>query len=119
MKILLIEDSKEIADMLIWSFKDYSVTHILNPTLLPKNEHFDLIITDFQMPEMTGLQFTERYCQREDAAPVLMYSGTEGIARTFVELGGEQFFLKDIDGFKQLKRAVFGYAQALHKRGSK
>ena len=39
-----------------------------------ESEHFDVIVSDYQMPEMTGLDFALELRKRNDSIPLLLYS---------------------------------------------
>lgn len=58
---------------------------------------FDIIVTDFVLPHMNGLEFCLRLSQMEQKIPVVMISSTKDIklAVEVMKLGVEDFLLKD------------------------
>ena len=58
---------------------------------------FDLIVTDFALPNLNGLDFSLRLSQMEQKIPVVMISSTKDIklAVEVMKLGVEDFLVKD------------------------
>lgn len=78
-RVLVVEDSRAINEVLSFNLKraGFEVEQALNPRIaleLMEHEDFDLISTDFQMPEMNGVEFIREL--RQDArfvdVPVLL-----------------------------------------------
>jgi len=64
-KILVVEDNKSMREMLenILTEKKYSVksaADVSTALLLLRKEHFSVIISDLQLPDMDGLAFFKR-----------------------------------------------------------
>lgn len=65
--------------------------------VLKANPAFDVIVTDFVLPQSNGLEFCLRLSQMEQKIPVVMISSTKDIklAVEVMKLGVEDFLLKD------------------------
>jgi two-component system, cell cycle sensor histidine kinase and response regulator CckA len=51
--------------------------------------HFDLVITDYSMPEMNGVQLAKEICQTRPGTPVILMTGfSEGIDREIMRGAG-------------------------------
>jgi len=61
------------------------------------NPLFDIIVTDFVLPDLNGLDFCLRLSQMEQKIPVVMISSTKDIklAVEVMKLGVEDFLVKD------------------------
>ncbi len=61
------------------------------------NPSFDIIVTDFVLPDLNGLEFCLRISQMEQKIPVVMISSTKDIklAVEVMKLGVEDFLVKD------------------------
>lgn len=79
MKILVVDDSKSIRSLIDFSLSDFEtieITEAENGKValeLTEDNIFDLIITDVNMPEMGGIEFTTR-CRKENSVtcPILI-----------------------------------------------
>jgi len=94
MKIVVAEDEFLIADMLVMSLQDaghevHDAAHGAAALVLIREHLPDLVITDFMMPRMTGLELAEAIRGDEAlcAVPILLVSGAQGaIARGRADL---------------------------------
>lgn len=80
MKILLLEDNKDMADAIKFSLKKYvEVEWVENGykglDWLSEIQDFNLIISDYQMPEMDGLEFITELRKVTSAIPVVLFTG--------------------------------------------
>jgi len=68
----------------------------------------DIIITDYLMPGMNGIEFLEALDQREKGTPVIMITGQgdEGIAVQAMKLGAADYLVKSADFFAMLPRVI-------------
>ncbi len=77
-KILLVDDDKDmcesLADVLTLDSK-YTVSYNTNPVEALKileKEDFDLIVVDYKMPEMNGMEFMTRVKTMKPASKIFM-----------------------------------------------
>jgi len=68
----------------------------------------DIIITDYLMPGMNGIEFLEALDQREKGTPVIMITGQgdEGVAVQAMKLGAADYLVKSADFFAMLPRVI-------------
>lgn len=80
---------------------DFRVTRKTNVdealATIKANPLFDIIVTDFVLPDLSGLEFCLRLSQMEQKIPVVMISSTKDIklAVEVMKLGVEDFLVKD------------------------
>lgn len=94
MRIVVAEDEFLIADMLVVSLEEaghevHEAEHGANALKLVRDHCPDLVITDFMMPLMTGLELAEAIRADEElrGIPIVLVSGAQGtIARDRPEL---------------------------------
>ncbi len=84
-KILVIDDESCILKMMeiVLANAGYSVTTSESPKnaldIYGNGANFDLVITDFKMPEMNGIELEGEILRRDPSAKVLLISGYGGI----------------------------------------
>lgn len=68
----------------------------------------DVIITDYIMSGMNGIEFLEALDQRQEGTPVIMITGQgdEGIAVQAMKLGAADYLVKSADFFVLLPRVI-------------
>ena len=76
-RILLVDDQQSVREAiaLLLSLDNHTVVEAANGAealALFKPDHFDLVVTDFQMPEMKGNELAAKIKQAWPAQPVLM-----------------------------------------------
>ena len=85
-RILLVDDQPSVREAisLLLSLDEHTVVEASNGAEaldLFKGDHFDLVITDFEMPKMKGNELAVRIKQLSPAQPILMitaYAATLG-----------------------------------------
>jgi two-component system response regulator HydG len=102
-KILLIEDdltySKIIKNFL--EKNDYTVTQVYNVSdglSAISRGGFDLIITDYRLPDGTGMEILERTIKEQISAPLILITNYSDIrtAVKFMKLGAYEYITKPI-----------------------
>jgi CheY-like chemotaxis protein len=103
-KILIVDDESSIRNMIVWLLKPYNFQTEIAENGRQAIDHlektsFDLIITDYCMPEMDGLQLMRLIKLRSSDTPVLIMTGTESIC-DLLEKEGAAFLLKPFRAFE-------------------
>lgn len=105
MRILLVEDEQELAHWLCkalakqsgliveWIADGLTADHIL------EQEHFDAIILDMGLPELTGEQLLARMRKRDDRTPVLVLTARDSLSNrvSMLHAGADDFLPKPFD----------------------
>jgi CheY-like chemotaxis protein len=70
-------------------------------------DKFDLIITDYKMPKMNGLELIEKIRERPDAVPIILISGyAEALGMTEANTGANVVITKSANEVPHLVRSV-------------
>jgi two-component system cell cycle response regulator len=83
--ILIVDDDKDALFLMQENLKDYSVTAYCNPQealLSLKEKKFALILSDFQMPEMNGIEFLKRTIEIQPHAKRVLVSAFAALVNT-------------------------------------
>ena len=88
MNILALDDSPYILEMLEMVIATINKTPILAelPSVALKileTQNVDLIVSDINMPEMTGIQFGHLLRERGASTPIVYYSSEVGAKKTY------------------------------------
>lgn len=82
-KILLVDDEQNVLNALRRELKDhYDIVTFDSPVAALehcKNTQFDLVVADYKMPEMNGIEFLEQFGQLQPDASRLVLSGETDI----------------------------------------
>lgn len=104
MKILLVDDEISIMQslQLILEEEDHECTLHTNPIkgLEEFNrEQFDVVITDYLMPEMNGIEFLKKTKENDSNVPVIIITGfaDENNAIDAINIGAYAFFRKPLN----------------------
>lgn len=119
--LAVVEDDQDMAEVIEAFFRPrgYEVTTFSTPmealaSLKKNQENFDVIITDMQMPELTGIEFAKRLHEDQIDIPVILITGQNDVdlAVQTVEVGAYDFILKPIP-FPNLLTSI---QRAMHYR---
>lgn len=80
MRILIIDDQENVTQSLKEAIEPGGHECILynNPVEALKRvclEHFDVVVTDYKMPEMTGIELLKKIQEQKPGLPVLIFTG--------------------------------------------
>lgn len=84
-RILIVEDDKDVAKLVIDWLKSENITveaayDGLEGSEFLRQRDYDLLILDWDMPGMTGIDLLKSYRSRSGKAPILMLTGKSDIA---------------------------------------
>ena len=120
-RLAVVEDDQDMAEVIEAFFKPrgFDVTTFSTPldalaSLKKNQEDYDVIITDLMMPELSGIEFTQRLHEEDIDIPVILVTGHNDVdlAVQTVEVGAYDFILKPIP-FPNLLTSV---QRAMHYR---
>lgn len=134
-KVLIVEDDEAMCDMLhVFVSKMVAKSQCPRPMLIMLARHgrraweiisdgahdFDLVITDYEMPEMTGVELVVRIREKHPDMPVILMSGREEPddhqADAFL---GKPFGLDDLAGTIQRLRPRAKHTQGSSRQGAR
>jgi DNA-binding response OmpR family regulator len=101
-RILLVEDQKEVKDLLLKFFllNGYEVESVEGgegAMRLVGKKQYDLVVVDFKMPKTDGLDLTKKLKLYHPSLPILILSGS-GVGEAFFrEAGADAFLTKPLD----------------------
>lgn len=118
-KVMIVEDEELILEgiksIVHWEALDLKLVHMAHNGLealeLWDQEPVDIIITDIEMPEMSGLELLREIRKKAELVRFIILTGYEEFeyAREAIRIGVEDYILKPIDEEaleRQLKAAV-------------
>jgi len=96
--ILIIDDNRYVRKILcdffkLSGFKVYSLNDGIAALSLLKNEHFDIIITDYSMPGINGVELT-RILRIQYPQTLIIGISADCNERDFLDAGADAFFNK-------------------------
>ncbi|MCG3217780.1 MAG: response regulator, partial [Candidatus Heimdallarchaeota archaeon] len=110
MKILLVDDESSLLKIgkifLIKNNPNFDITgsHSAKDALkLLEKKSYDIIISDYQMPEMNGLEFLKEVKEKDSNIPFIMFTGKgrEEVAIDALNLGANRYIQKGGDAKTQ------------------
>jgi len=126
-KILLVDDDQDICSVLAeylekQNYQVLQANNAFDGLSLYVSEKPDLVLIDILMPEMTGLELTEKILEIDPDAVIIIISGTGSSMDPIkaLKIGAWDFIFKPIEDFVLLDHAVSkAFEQAEMKREKK
>ncbi len=111
-KVLIVDDDLNVRKLLhdFLSFYGYQVDCAINgldALEMIKNKHYNLLIVDYQMPKLNGLEFVKKFRDKWTSTPIFAMSASNesDIKELFLKAGADFFILKPIE-LKSLKKEI-------------
>lgn len=124
-KILIVDDDKDILSMLELAFMStsYEVTTIDHPLQAYKmieDQHFDIVISDIQMPQMDGLTLLRKIKNFNGMIQVIMMTAHITINNTLdaFRYGAADIFFKPFEDINEIILAADNVATKLNRVNS-
>jgi two-component system response regulator HydG len=115
-QVLIVDDEQETCDLLEMSlvrhgFKVTTSTQANKALELVATQDFDVVLTDLQMPEMSGLDLCERVLGTRPNMPVVVITGQGSLETAIgaIRVGAYDFITKPVDPkllFLSVSRAI-------------
>ena len=112
-KILIVDDSEDIRNLLVMALKnDYELETVDNGMAafkLVTFNQYDLIITDYEMPGLNGLELIQNTLAHNPDLPIIVMTGNEEAVPMLRQSGARACFKKPLDfaGLKLLVKNLF------------
>jgi PAS domain S-box-containing protein len=105
---LLLESTKLYLEKMSERFHIQTLLSAEEAIDLLKRKEFDVIISDYQMPEMSGLDFLAYLRERDNETPFIIFTGRgrEEVAIQALNLGGDYYLQKGGDAKSQFRELV-------------
>ena len=104
MKILLVEDNLELGQTLAELLRQHAfvVDHAERGDAadqLLTQSHYDLLLLDLNLPQMTGKALLRRLRERGDAMPVIVLTASDSLDQKVVglEIGADDYLVKPVE----------------------
>lgn len=121
-KILLVDDDDDILRTLELAFltTPFQLTTVNHPERayeMIENEHFDMVISDIQMPDMDGLTLLRKIKNFNGMIQVIMITGHITINNTLnaFRYGAADIFFKPFEDINEITRAAGSIALKLDR----
>ncbi len=85
-----------------------------------QDHHVDCILSDYQMPEMNGMQLLKSLRSKHNDVPFIFVTGqgNEAVAREAFKNGADDYFTKDIQEFAYYAKIINSVEQSVKLRSS-
>lgn len=117
-RILIVDDEDSVAFIFeralkrLANYETVAITESTEALHIFRQQHFDLVITDYHMPKMNGVTLVKRIRQLSSQIPILMITAFDDseLHRQAVELSIQTILRKPVD-IVQLYQTVSGLLQ--------
>jgi CheY-like chemotaxis protein len=114
LRILLVDDNIDHAKLAVRALRNHAAwsTEVvrLGQECLQRyaDETFDLVLLDYRLPDMSGLEVLQRLRARNDGAQVILMTsqGSEEVAMQALDLGAAGYVVKNQDFGRRLAYEV-------------
>lgn len=119
LSVIYVDDDRDFLDLFSVMFsKWFDITTVMagyEALKLTDNNHFDVLISDYEMPGMNGIQLLESIKERNPALPVILYTGqgNEEVAREAFLKGASDYFTKETNEFAHKEKFVNSILRAV------
>ncbi|MEN5181865.1 response regulator transcription factor [Comamonas odontotermitis] len=111
MKILLVEDNLELAQSLAELLRQHAfvVDHVDRGDAadqLLTQSHYDLLLLDLNLPQLTGKALLRRLRERGDSVPVIVLTASDSLDQKVLclEIGADDYLVKPVEVRELLAR---------------
>lgn len=113
--VILIEDNYDDAEIITRylerSKEPFKIEHVVSGREgLEKieQEYFDVILLDYKLPDMNGLEVLDELQKKNIGTPIIMLTGADDrkIAVDSMKLGASDFIVKSVETYKQLPSII-------------
>lgn len=124
-KVLHVDDNQDFLNIFSLRFKkNFDINYAFSGEQaleIINCRDFDVIVTDYEMPGMNGLELLRTLKERGIDIPVIFYTGqgNEQIAREAFILGAEDYFTKELRAFAHEEKFINAINKALEMRQSR
>jgi PAS domain S-box-containing protein len=121
-RILHVDDDQEFLLAFSLTFKDFFNTTSFDDPItaieIMKTAQFDLIISDYEMPAMNGIEFLKEVQKGFPDIPLVFLTGqgNEKVTRDAFISGAADYFPKDLYGFAYKEKFINAIKNLLEKR---
>jgi len=121
--ILFVDDDKDSCElmnmMLLCAGADYETTSVATPFEaldLIAQKPFDLLVVDYKLPEMTGVELCRRIRETDKQTPILFFTGmaSNDDRNVAIAAGANSYLVKpnDLDKFTDTVKQLLSAKQA-------
>lgn len=121
-KVLYVDDNEDslcIFSMLFKKWFDITLASSASKALeILQNNNMDVVVTDYEMPEMNGLELLKTIKASYPHIPVVFYTGqgNESIAREAFLSGVDDYFIKEVKSIAHKEKLVNSIQKSIERK---